>query len=50
LLPAGLPDGILSDQKYQFWYILEGLGVENSGIFLAIGLYFMNICLYFVVI
>jgi hypothetical protein len=28
----GLPDGIFSDQKYNFGYILEGLGKENIGI------------------
>jgi hypothetical protein len=26
---AGLPDGFFSDQKYQFGYILENLGMEN---------------------
>jgi hypothetical protein len=29
----GLPDGLFSYQKYQFGYILEGLGMENVGIF-----------------
>jgi hypothetical protein len=29
----GLPDGLLSYQKSQFGYILEGLGMENVGIF-----------------
>jgi hypothetical protein len=28
-----LPDGFFSNQKYQFWYIWEGLGTENAGIF-----------------
>jgi hypothetical protein len=28
-----LPDGIFSYQKYQFGYILEGLGKENVGVF-----------------
>jgi hypothetical protein len=28
-----LPDGFFSNPKYQFWYILEGLGTENVGIF-----------------
>jgi hypothetical protein len=28
----GLPDGIFSVQKCQFWYILEGLGMENFGV------------------
>jgi hypothetical protein len=32
---AGLPDGIFSYQKSQFLYILEGLGIERFGIFLA---------------
>jgi hypothetical protein len=32
----GLPDGIFSYQKSQFGYILEGLGMEKAGIFLAI--------------
>jgi hypothetical protein len=34
-LPAGLPGGFFSDQKSQFGYILEDLGMEkdftNSG-------------------
>jgi hypothetical protein len=30
---AGLPGGLSSNQKYQFGYILEGLGMENVGIF-----------------
>jgi hypothetical protein len=29
---AGLPDGIFSDRKFQFGYILEGLEKENDGI------------------
>jgi hypothetical protein len=29
----GLPDGIISYQKSQFWYIWEGLGIQNVGIF-----------------
>jgi hypothetical protein len=33
LLKAGLPDGIFSDQKLQFWYTFEGLGMEYLGIF-----------------
>jgi hypothetical protein len=28
----GLPDAILSNQKSHFWYILEGLGMDNVGI------------------
>jgi hypothetical protein len=31
--PAGLPDGILSNQKSQFGLILEGLAIEDVGIF-----------------
>jgi hypothetical protein len=27
-----LPDGIFSKQKYQFGFILEGLGMVNVGI------------------
>jgi hypothetical protein len=30
--PPGLPDGIFSYQKSEFGYILNGLGMENSGI------------------
>jgi hypothetical protein len=30
---AGLPDGLFSDQKSQFWFIFAGLGMENLGIF-----------------
>jgi hypothetical protein len=25
---SGLPDGIFSNQKFQFWYTFEGLGME----------------------
>jgi hypothetical protein len=28
-----LPDGLFAYQKFQFGNILEGLGVENKGIF-----------------
>jgi hypothetical protein len=31
----GLPDGIFSSQKYQFGEFLEGLKIENVGIFCA---------------
>jgi SOS-response transcriptional repressor LexA len=31
--PAGLPDGIFSSQKSQFWLLLEGLAMEDVGIF-----------------
>jgi hypothetical protein len=30
---AGLPDGLFSNQKYQFWKILEGVAMEDVGIF-----------------
>jgi hypothetical protein len=29
LFVPGLPDGLFSDQKSQFWKNLEGLGMEN---------------------
>jgi hypothetical protein len=32
LCQAGLPDGILSDQKSQFEYILEDLAMEDIDI------------------
>jgi hypothetical protein len=35
-LPTGLPDGIFSNQKFQFRKILEGLGMEIVGLFTAI--------------
>jgi hypothetical protein len=51
-----LPDGIFSNRKSQFGYILEGLAMEDVGIFLAIwsilrqfGLFYGNL-VYFVVI
>jgi hypothetical protein len=28
-MASGLPDGFFSDQKFQFDYILEDLGMEN---------------------
>jgi hypothetical protein len=31
--PPGLPDGIFSNQKYHFGLILEGLAMEDVGIF-----------------
>jgi hypothetical protein len=30
-LAAGLPDGIFCIPKIQFWYIVEGLGMEDFG-------------------
>jgi hypothetical protein len=35
---AGLPDGFFSDQKSQFGYILEDLGIENV-IFWSFGIF-----------
>jgi hypothetical protein len=32
-----LPDGLFSNQKYQFWKIFEGLPMENVGIFMSFG-------------
>jgi hypothetical protein len=32
MIPTGLPDGIFSNQKSQFGYILEGLAMEDVGI------------------
>jgi hypothetical protein len=40
LFASWLPDGLLSYQKYQFGYILEGLGIENVGIFYDHLIYF----------
>jgi hypothetical protein len=40
---AGLPDGLFSNQKSQFGYILEGLGIENVIIFCDHLDYFMAI-------
>jgi hypothetical protein len=31
-----LPDGIISNQKSQFGQILQGLAIEDAGIFIAI--------------
>jgi hypothetical protein len=28
--PPGLPDGIFPYQNLQFWFVLRGLGMENS--------------------
>jgi hypothetical protein len=33
VLLSGLPDGLFYDQKSQFGYILDGLGMENVGRF-----------------
>jgi hypothetical protein len=32
-LITGLPDGLFSDKKFQFWFIFVGLGMENLGKF-----------------
>jgi hypothetical protein len=40
---AGLPDGLFSNKKSQFWYIFEGLGLENVLIFYDLLKYFMAI-------
>jgi hypothetical protein len=39
LIP-GLPDGIFSNQKSQFGKILDGLGIEDVGIFYGHLVYF----------
>jgi hypothetical protein len=31
-----LPDGVFSNEKSHFGYILEGLGMENVGIFFGL--------------
>jgi hypothetical protein len=41
--PPGLPDGLFSNQKYQFGYIFEGLRMENAGIFYGHLEYFLVI-------
>jgi hypothetical protein len=28
----GLPDGFFANQKFQSWYVMDGLGMENVGI------------------
>jgi hypothetical protein len=39
----GLPDGLFSNQKYQFGYILGGLAMENLGVFYDHLVYFTAI-------
>jgi hypothetical protein len=39
----GLPDGLFSNPKSQFWYILEGLAMGNLGIFYDHSVYFSAI-------
>jgi hypothetical protein len=52
----GLPDGLVSNQKSQFGYILEGLAMDDTGIFYSNSVYFMALwyilwtLVYFVVI
>jgi hypothetical protein len=38
---AGLPDGIFSNQKYQFWQFFEGLAMEDVVTFNGQLVYFM---------
>jgi hypothetical protein len=40
---AGLPDGIFSNQKSQFGENLEGLALENVGMFYDLLVYFASI-------
>jgi hypothetical protein len=40
---SGLPDGLFSNQKSQFGYILEGLAMKNVGIFYDHLVYFTAI-------
>jgi hypothetical protein len=40
---SGLPDGIFSNQTSQFGYILEGLAMEDVGIFYGTLVYFVTI-------
>jgi hypothetical protein len=40
---AGLPDGLFSDQNSKFLQILEGLAMEDVGIFYGDSVYFMAI-------
>jgi hypothetical protein len=48
---SGLTDGIFSDQKCQFWHILEGLWMENLVyVLMAILLFFIAILVYFMAI
>jgi hypothetical protein len=42
-IQSGLPDGLFSNQKSQFGYILEGLAMEDVGIFYVHLAYFMPI-------
>jgi hypothetical protein len=42
-LRPGLPDGLFSQQKSQFGYILEGLEMKHVGVFYDTSEYFMAI-------
>jgi hypothetical protein len=44
-----VPDGLFSYQKSQFGYILEGLGMENVGIFYGPLVHFTAIWYVFVI-
>jgi hypothetical protein len=44
---SGLPDGIFSYKKSNVWYFLEGLEIENVGIFCIRLEYFTGILVYF---
>jgi hypothetical protein len=39
-LNAGLPDGLFAFQKAKFWYILEGLEIENDTTYCGKLMYF----------
>jgi hypothetical protein len=47
---AGLPVGIFAYQKFHFGCFLEGLGMENVGIFYGHLVYFCSHLLNFVVV
>jgi hypothetical protein len=40
---SGLPDGLFVHQKYQFTYVLDGIGMEHVGIFNCYVVYFTTI-------
>jgi hypothetical protein len=43
IFPAGMPDGLFSNQKSNLGEILEGLAMENVGIFYVYFVYFTAI-------
>jgi hypothetical protein len=49
-LKSGLQDGIFSYQKYQFWYILEGLVMEITLVYFMTSWYFVAITWKFIAI